>query len=175
MKGVAATFMALREGDSLAWGTSPHPGRDESRGYAFISLNLLGLPVALFFPWIGTVVVAALLPETRAIMLHKLRAVEPVRARVGIEFRYEQAYRAAVIRFKVLSIVFDDDHDIIIIQVAKRQVGCIARPGMCHHKLRARQRPGTLQNLADMDTFPCIVVAAPTRHTVKIGGHGGVW
>src|SRR5712692_10402606 len=85
-----------------------------------IFFNPVRLPVALFFPGIGAVVVAALLPETGAIMLHKLQAVEPPRALVGIEFRYEQAYRAAVIRFKVLSIVFDDDHDVIIIQVAER-------------------------------------------------------
>src|SRR6266496_5167722 len=46
---------------------------------------------------------------------------------------------------------------------------------MHHHKLCIRQRLGQLQNLADMYSFPSVVIAAPGCHTVNISCKSCSW
>src|SRR5437588_2974131 len=80
---------------------------------------LTGLPVSLLFPWISMVMVAALLPETRAVALHKLQAIEPLGALIEVELGHQQAYRATMLDFQILPIVLESNHHIIIVKVGK--------------------------------------------------------
>src|SRR5262245_18555832 len=63
------------------------------------------LPVALFLPGIGVVVVATNFPEARAILLHKLQTTEPLGALVGIELRHDQSHRTTMDRLQRLAIM----------------------------------------------------------------------
>src|SRR6266568_4580544 len=69
------------------------------------------LPVSLLFPWIGMIMVAALFPETRAVALHKLQAIEPLGALIEVELRHQQAY---------LTVVLESNHHIIVVEIGKR-------------------------------------------------------
>src|SRR5437764_11948507 len=60
------------------------------------------LPVPFLFPWVRVIMIAALLPETRAVALHKLQAIEPLGALIEVEPGHQQAYRATVIGFQIL-------------------------------------------------------------------------
>src|SRR5712691_4137444 len=77
------------------------------------------LPVAFLFPWIGVIVVAALFPETGAVALHKLQAIEPLGAFVEVELRYQQAYRTTMFGFQILTVVLESNHHIIIVEIGK--------------------------------------------------------
>src|SRR3984893_5934005 len=81
------------------------------------------LPVPFLFPWIGVVMVAALLPETRAVALHKLQAIEPFGALIEVELGHQQAHRATMFGFQILTVVLESNHYIIIIEIGKREIG----------------------------------------------------
>src|SRR2546421_3308785 len=100
------------------------------------------LPVAFLGPRVGVVVVAALLPETRTVALHKLQAIKPLGTFVKVKLWHQQAYRSTVLRLQILTIMFESDHHIIVIKVSKREIRRIARPGVRRHKFCTRQRFG---------------------------------
>ena len=77
----------------------------------------LSLPVPLLSPRIGMIMVAALLPEARAVAFHEFQAIEPFGALVEVEFRDDQADGAAMFNFKVLPVVSDGNQHIVVIQV----------------------------------------------------------
>ena len=66
------------------------------------------------------IMVAALFPETRAVALHKLQAIEPLGAFVEVELGHQQAYRATVLGFQILTVVLESNHYIIIVEIGKR-------------------------------------------------------
>src|SRR5258708_37052454 len=90
------------------------------------------LPVAFLLPGVGVVVVAALLPEARAVSFHKLQAVEPFRAFIEVKFGYEQTNGTTVLGCKIFSVVLEGNHHIIVIEIAEREIGGIACPGVGH-------------------------------------------
>src|SRR2546421_289003 len=100
------------------------------------------LPVAFLGPRVGVVVVAALLPETRTVALHKLQAIKPLGTFVKVKLWHQQAYRSTVLRLQILTIMFESDHHIIVIKVSKREIRRIARPGVRRHKFCTRQQFG---------------------------------
>jgi hypothetical protein len=63
------------------------------------------------------IMVAALLPEARAVVFHELKAVEPFGALVEVEFRDYQADGPPVFNLKVLPVMFDGNQHIVVIQV----------------------------------------------------------
>src|SRR5581483_2704238 len=137
------------------------------RRYAMHSASRL--PVALFLPRIGAIVVAALLPEAGTVAFHEFQAVEPLGAFIGIELGNDQAYRATVIRLQILTIVLERDQYIVVVEIFQWNIGRVARPGMHHDKIRFWQRLCALQYLANVYPFPGIVVAAPGGHTMEVG------
>src|SRR5437588_2936273 len=110
-------------------GKVPHGGLLRSPCGTFPSLPSTPLlPVPFLFPRVSVVVVAALLPEARAVMFHELKAVEPFCALVEVELGYQQAYRATMVGFQVLTVVLERDHHIVIIEICKGYICCVACP-----------------------------------------------
>src|SRR6266516_4695115 len=75
----------------------------------------------------------------------------------------------------MLPVVFDGNDHVVVVQSLKGQVGGVAGPGMFHHKFSIGQWLCAFENLADVYPLPGIVVPAPRRHTMKIGGQRRMW
>ncbi len=95
------------------------------------------LPISLFCPRVGVVVVAALLPETGVVALHEFEAVKPFGAFIEVEFWHDETYRTAVFHFQVCAIVLDGDHYIVVVEIGERKIGGVACPGMRHDEFRS--------------------------------------
>src|SRR5262245_30823962 len=65
------------------------------------ALHAHALPVALLFPGISMVVVAANLPEAGLVLRNEFETAQPLGALVEVELRHYQTHRATVLRLQI--------------------------------------------------------------------------
>src|ERR1051326_9171673 len=96
----------------------------------------LGSAVALLFPRVRVIVIAARLPEPGYVVLDELHAGDPLRALPEVEVGHEPTYRRAVIERERLAVDAVGDQRVLGGRFAQRHVSGEAVRGFEDHEPR---------------------------------------
>src|SRR5438105_2994908 len=140
----------------------------------FGSCSLVALPAEALAvaagPRVAAHVVAALLPEARAVFVEKLHALNPLGRLPSVEARDDEADGAAVFGRDGLAVVRPSEERVFGEEVFD---GKVRRPARVvtfdEHEARLRADADQLRDCARRDAAPQIVEPRPARHAVKVG------
>src|SRR5215471_10199420 len=131
--------------------------------------------VSIIEPRLGRVRVAALLPESAAVVSEKLDLADPLRSLPRIELRGDHPAGAAVLGRQRLALPSVHEQHIVLGRARQRQVRRVRDVGSRREIVasnqdvsRVRLRHGELGDGLEADPFPVIVEPAPRRHAVEV-------
>src|SRR5215468_8105461 len=131
--------------------------------------------VSIVEPRLGRVRVAALLPESAAVVSEKLDLADPLRSLPRIELRGDHPAGAAVLGRQWLALPGMHEQHIVLGRARERQVRRVWNVGSrreivasTQHVSGVRPRHGELGDGLEADPFPEVVEPAPCRHAVEV-------
>src|SRR6266849_4225885 len=102
--------LALPRSGSKGWWSVPPLSVPNAPRYS----SRVYLPVAVFFPGVGGVVVAVFFPEAQPVMLDPLEPFQPLRALPRVSLGHDQPQWAAVIGGQLGAVMPVGNHDVVV-------------------------------------------------------------
>src|SRR5690606_17922676 len=121
------------------------------------------------FPGIALIVVARLLPESRAIFAGKLQRAKPLGALPEIARRDERPQWEAVIGREELAAKLVREQHVLFKHDVERHVCRVVILAVCNHEAYLRREAEQFYKIADAHAFPNSIEHAPPRDAVDVG------
>src|SRR5690242_14017809 len=107
-------------------------------------------------------------PKTPAFLRAEFNGANPFRTLPAVEFRHHQSQRPTMVRFEVLAVMAVGQDHIVVQKFADLQVGRVTTVTTHENITRLGFEFRQLHQLADLNSFPAVVVARPGGDAMKI-------
>src|SRR5215213_4592027 len=129
--------------------------------------NLI-IPIPLFFPWIGMVVIASRFPEARLVLFHQANAAHPLSALPKIQVRYHHPGRATMFWRKRFPIIFQSDKGLTVDHIRERYVCGVASIAKGSDEQGVPIQVSMFEQCIKADALPLHVEMSPLGDTGNI-------
>src|SRR5208282_613116 len=126
-------------------------------------------PVALLAPRVAVIVIAAHLPEARAVLGGKLDALQPLGTLPEIEPGNDHAHRTAVLAAQGLALPARGEKHVAACELGERHVGGVAVVALEDDVPGLGLGSGERQDVLGTHPLPTVVVARPGGHAMNVG------